>query len=84
MRDSDFWLNGGYFRFRHDIFDYLKPGEDLVEEPFQRQVEEGQLYSYKHTGFWAAMDTFKDKIMFDRMDGKGATPWKVWDKGPRR
>ena len=80
MRESDFWLNGGFFRFRHDIFDYLKPGEDLVEEPFQRLVEKGQLYSYKHTGFWAAMDTFKDKIMFDRMDGKGATPWKVWDK----
>ena len=80
MRDSGYWLNGGFFRFRHDIFDYLKPGEELVEEPFRRLVEKEQLYSYKHSGFWAAMDTFKDKIAFDRMSGRGDTPWKVWEE----
>jgi glucose-1-phosphate cytidylyltransferase len=80
IRESEFWLNGGFFRFRHDIFDYINPGEELVEEPFRRLVDKEQLYSYKHHGFWAAMDTLKDKIMFDRMNGKGATPWQVWDK----
>jgi glucose-1-phosphate cytidylyltransferase len=79
VRDSGYWVNGGFFRLRHDIFDYLRPGEELVEEPFRRLVESEQLYSYKHTGFWAAMDTFKDKITFDRMDGLGDTPWKVWE-----
>jgi glucose-1-phosphate cytidylyltransferase len=47
-----------------------------------------QLYSYKHDGFWAAMDTLKDKITFDRMNGRGDTPWKVWERSrgvdPRR
>ncbi|HKQ25245.1 MAG TPA: sugar phosphate nucleotidyltransferase [Burkholderiales bacterium] len=80
MRDSGFWLNGGFFRFRRDIFDYIKTGEELVEEPFQRLIEKEQLYSYKHHGFWAAMDTLKDKITFDRMNGKGNTPWKVWEQ----
>jgi glucose-1-phosphate cytidylyltransferase len=80
MRNAGFWLNGGFFRFRHDIFDYMKPGEELVEEPFRRLIEKEQLYSYQHHGFWAAMDTFKDKITFDRMNGRGETPWKVWEK----
>jgi len=80
MRESGFWLNGGFFRFRRDIIDYIKPGEELVEEPFQRLIEKEQLYSYKHTGFWTAMDTLKDKITFDRMNGRGDTPWKVWEK----
>ena len=79
MRDSELWLNGGFFRFRKDIFDYIKPGEELVEEPFCRLVDEQQLLSYRHHGFWAAMDTFKDKIMFDRMDGQGDRPWQVWE-----
>jgi len=79
MEDSEFWLNGGFFRFRHDIFDYLEPGEELVEEPFRRLIEIEQLYTYKHTGFWASMDTLKDKISFDRMNGKGDTPWKIWE-----
>jgi len=80
LRESGFWLNGGFFRFRRDIFDYMEQGEELVEEPFRRLIEKQQLYSYKHNGFWVAMDTFKDKINFDRMDGKGDTPWKVWEK----
>jgi glucose-1-phosphate cytidylyltransferase len=80
IRESGFWLNGGFFHFRHDIFDYVRPGEELVEEPFRRLIEKEQLYSYKHEGFWAAMDTLKDKITFDRMNGRGDTPWKVWEK----
>ena len=79
IRDSEFWLNGGFFRFRQDIFDYIKPGEELVEEPFRRLVEMKQLFSYRHQGFWAAMDTLKDKIMFDRLDGQGNRPWQVWE-----
>src|SRR5690242_17819619 len=62
MRDSGFWLNGGFFHFRQEIFDYIQPGEELVEEPFRRLIEKQQLYSYRHTGFWGAMDTLKDKI----------------------
>ncbi len=80
IKESDFWLNAGFFRFRHDIFDYIKTGEELVEAPFRRLVEQQQLYTYHHEGFWSAMDTFKDKIMFDRMYGIGNRPWQVWEK----
>jgi glucose-1-phosphate cytidylyltransferase len=78
VRDSEFWLNGGFFHFRKEIFDYINEGEELVEEPFRRLLDKQQLFSYKHPGFWAAMDTFKDKIMFDRMNGNGDKPWEVW------
>jgi len=80
IQESDFWLNAGFFRFRHDIFDYIKQGEELVEQPFRRLVEKQQLYTFHHEGFWSAMDTFKDKITFDRMDGKGNRPWQIWDQ----
>jgi glucose-1-phosphate cytidylyltransferase len=83
MRESGFWLNGGFFCFKRDVFDYIRTGEELVEEPFRRLIEKGQLYSYRHQGFWAAMDMFKDKITFDRMHGRGDTPWQVWEQ-PRR
>jgi glucose-1-phosphate cytidylyltransferase len=79
MRKSDFLVNGGFFRFKSDIFDYINKGEELVEKPFRRLVEEKQLFSYKHEGFWAAMDTLKDKIMFDRMNSNGKKPWEVWE-----
>jgi glucose-1-phosphate cytidylyltransferase len=78
IRESSFWLNGGFFVFRRDIFDFIGPKEELVEQPFQRLIEKRQLYAHRHAGFWAAMDTFKDKITFDRMHGRGDTPWKLW------
>ena len=64
---------------RQEVKDYIEEGNDLVEEPFQRLIVEKKLWSYKYNGFWAAMDTLKDKIVFDRMDGKGNRPWQVWE-----
>lgn len=78
MRNDHFMINGGYFAFRGEIFDYVKEGEELVELPFARLREQRLLATYKYGGFWQAMDTFKDKIAFDRMDAKGDCPWKVW------
>lgn len=75
---SEFWVNGGFFAFKREIFDYLKDGEDLVAEPFQRLIDRQQLTAYRHEGFWACMDTFKDKQAFDEMDARGETPWQVW------
>ena len=46
----------------------------------QRLIEKKKLATFRHTGFWAAMDTFKDKITYDRMHGQGKTPWEVWRK----
>jgi glucose-1-phosphate cytidylyltransferase len=72
------WLNGGYFVMRPEIFDYIEEGEELVEQPFQRLRERKLLVTYRHEGFWQSMDTFKDKISFDRMDARGECPWMVW------
>ena len=76
---SDFWINGGYIALRQEIFNYMEEGDELVEQPFQRLIKEKRLFAHKYTGFWAAMDTFKDKITFDRMEGQGDRPWKVWN-----
>ncbi len=78
ITESDCWINGGYMVLRREIFDYMQPGEELVEEPFRRLLAEGKLYAREFRGFWKAMDTFKDKIEYDRMNGRGTMPWKLW------
>jgi glucose-1-phosphate cytidylyltransferase len=80
---SDIRINGGYFVFRKDIFQYMKEGEELLQAPFQRLVEQQQLAAYRYDGFWAAMDTFKDKQMLDDMYAQGHAPWQVWNHSPR-
>ena len=77
---SDMWVNGGFFCLKSDIFDYMQEGEELVEQPFTRLIDNGLLWTSRHEGFWAAMDTFKDKISFDRMDASGHCPWKLWQR----
>lgn len=79
--ESGLWINAGFFVFKKEIFDYIKEGEELVVEPFQRLIKEKQLHGYKYDGFWAALDTFKDKQLFDDLYAAGKTPWKVWEKG---
>jgi glucose-1-phosphate cytidylyltransferase len=78
---GDYWINGGYMVLNQEIFDYINEGDELVEEPFARLIAERRLGSVRCSGFWASMDTFKDKIMFDRMHGRGERPWEVWPNG---
>jgi len=77
---TDTWMNGGYFVFSQDFFDYLGDGEEMVDQPFQRLIAEGKLRSMKHQGFWGCMDTYKEKQLLDDMYDRGDTPWAVWDK----
>lgn len=76
--EADIWINGGFFAFKQRIFDYLREGEDLVDAPFQRLIAERQLLAYRYDGFWACMDTYKDKKSFDEMDQQGVRPWQLW------
>jgi len=76
---SDVWINGGYFVFRHDLFEYIEEGEDLVEQPFQRLIAAGQLLAFRHQGFWAPMDTLKDKQSLEVLLERGNGPWRVWE-----
>jgi glucose-1-phosphate cytidylyltransferase len=73
--DSDIWINAGYFVFRNKVFDYIKDGEELVIEPFQRMIDAGELIAYRHEGFFRPMDTLKDKQILEDMVERGETPW---------
>jgi glucose-1-phosphate cytidylyltransferase len=74
-------VNGGFFIFKKKIFDYIREGEELVHEPFNRLIEENQLIAYQYDGFWKCMDTFKDKQAFDEMYRAGSCPWQLWVQG---
>ena len=78
LQADDFWINGGFFVLKNSIFDFINEGEELVEQPFQRLIKKQKAVAYPYSGFWRAMDTFKDKIDFDRAYAKGAAPWEVW------
>lgn len=82
VSDSEFWINGGFFCFRREIFDYIEEGDELVEKPFERLIARRQLAVYRYRGFWQQMDTFRDKIMYDRMESRGDCPWMVWKRAP--
>jgi glucose-1-phosphate cytidylyltransferase len=77
---SDIWINGGYFVLRREILNQLRPGEDLVEEPMRRMLAQGQVLAQQHDGFWAPMDTLKDKQRLESLHDSGDAPWQIWDR----
>lgn len=72
-------INGGFFVFRREIFQYMEAGEELVEEPFRRLISKGELVSHPHNSFWACMDTFKERQELEDLYGRGKAPWMVWN-----
>ncbi|MDA9503461.1 glucose-1-phosphate cytidylyltransferase [Bradyrhizobium sp. CCBAU 11386] len=81
-QESDIWINGGYFIFRKEIFDFIQEGEELVVEPFKRLIECDKLMAFKHEGFWRAMDTLRDRQVLEEMIERGKMPWRL-DGGAR-
>ncbi|MEJ7696120.1 MAG: sugar phosphate nucleotidyltransferase [Candidatus Limnocylindrales bacterium] len=81
VEESGTRINGGYFIFRRGIFDVLKEAEELVEAPFHRLMDQGKLMAFTYDGFWAPMDTLKDKQDLDAMWDAGNPPWAVWRRG---
>ena len=79
VRDAKVLINGGFFIFRKEIFNYIKPGEELVIEPFQRLIAENQLIGYRHNQFWC-MDTFKEHQELNDIHDRGAAPGKFGKK----
>jgi len=74
------YINGGFFTFKKDVFDYLSEDEDCIleREPFTKLVSEKQLSMFKHEGFWHCMDTYKDYLDLNKMWDSGNVPWKKW------
>jgi len=78
IRKTGVRINGGFFAFRREIFQYFEDGEELVEEPFHRLIAAGKLVAYQHDGYWACMDTFKEKQELEDILAQGRPPWAVW------
>jgi glucose-1-phosphate cytidylyltransferase len=76
------WISGGFFVMEPSIFDYIKHGDACIleREPLEKLATEGQLAAFKHTGFWKAMDTLKDKNDLTDMWAKGTALWALWQK----
>ncbi|MFC0711807.1 glucose-1-phosphate cytidylyltransferase [Azorhizophilus paspali] len=73
------WINGGYFVLDPAVIDYIDGDQSSWEgEPLMQLAREGHLRSYRHTGFWQAMDTLRDKNQLEELWLKGNPPWKVW------
>ncbi len=73
------WINGAFFVMEPEIVDYIDNDDTLFErEPLERLAAEGQLMAYKHTDFWACMDTMRDKVMLERLWDTGEAPWRIW------
>lgn len=79
VRDMDMRINGGYFVFRQEIFDYLRQGEDLVTHAFPRAAADGRLRAVRYNGFWAPMDTLKERSALEELHRTGLSPWALWE-----
>ena len=79
MSRTSYRINGGFYVFRKEIFDYIKPEDDLIHDTFRRLVNEQELVGYKHNGFWASVDTYKDKQRLDELCEQNASFWEIWN-----
>jgi glucose-1-phosphate cytidylyltransferase len=75
---SERWINGGFFCFEPEVFDYLGEDSVLEREPLARLAADGRLHAYRHEGFWDCMDTYKDAITLNDLWASGEPPWTVW------
>ena len=74
------WINGGFFVMEPQIFEYITGDSTILEkDPLENIAKIGQLVAYKHTGFWQAMDTIRDKALLEDLWATGKAPWKLWE-----
>ena len=77
------WVNGGFFILKPEALDLVQTDEQMFEkEPLAEIADQGELSIYRHKGFWASMDTLRDRQELERIWASGEAPWRVWDKHP--
>ena len=79
-RGGESWINGGFFVFEKEIFDYIKNGDSttLERDPFETLAKEKKLTAFKHEGFWHPMDTLRDKRYLEKLWISDDALWKKW------
>jgi glucose-1-phosphate cytidylyltransferase len=81
VADMSMRINGGYFVLRRGIFDYLHEGEDLVMDGCRRAAADGRMRAVQYDGFWAPMDTLKERAALEDQYRRGISPWALWREG---
>jgi glucose-1-phosphate cytidylyltransferase len=80
-KGDGYWINGGFFVLKKDIFRYLKDDSTIWEkEPLEKLSKDSELAAYYHKDFWHAMDTMRDKDYLDKIWSSNNAPWKLWDE----
>ena len=73
------WINGGFFVFEPEIFDYINDDTTILERaPLETLAKEKKLTAFKHNGFWHSMDTLRDKNNLENLWNSKKAPWKIW------
>ncbi len=74
------WINGGFFVCNTEVFDYITDGDSSIFErkPLEDLAKNGEMFAYKHHGFWRPMDTMRDKEILLKLWDENEAPWKVW------
>ena len=74
------WINGGFFVCESKVFDYIKEGDKTIFErqPLEDLAKDGELFAYKHSGFWKPMDTLRDNKVLNSLWDKSEAKWKLW------
>ena len=74
------WINGGFFVCEPKVFDYITEGDITIFErsPLENLANDGEMFAYKHDGFWRPMDTMRDKELLVKLWEEKSAPWKVW------
>jgi len=73
-------INAGYMVLNPEIFDYIEGDSTIFEkEPLEKLVENGELMSYRHRGYWQCMDNLREKEILEKLLEADKAPWKIWN-----
>ncbi|MCL4168928.1 UNVERIFIED_CONTAM: hypothetical protein GTU68_040448 [Idotea baltica] len=74
------WINGGFFICEPKVLDYLENDTTIFERaPLEKLAKDGELYTYKHFGFWQCMDTLGDKNKLNDLWDQGKAEWNKYE-----